>query len=84
MKDINTLILFCCTIFLLMYFKFINLQFNLSKDLIQLFVNPFFRLFSLLIIILITHDINFILGIIISVIYIIIIEQSIKANTIYS
>ena len=81
MKDINILILICCVLFLLMYFKFINLKLDLSKDLVFLFNNPFFRLFSLLIVILVAHDIDFLAGILISVIYILIIDQGIKGNT---
>ena len=80
MKDINILILVLCVIFLLMYFKFINLNLNLSRDLVLLFNNPFFRLFSLLIVILIAHDCDFIIGIIASIIYIIVLEQGIKGN----
>tara|TARA_B100001248_G_C27396688_1_gene466073 strand:- start:4568 stop:4819 length:252 start_codon:yes stop_codon:yes gene_type:complete len=80
MKDINILILISCVLFLLIYFKFINLKLELQEDLIFLFNNPFFRLFSLLIIILVAHDINFLTGIFISIIYILIIEQGIKAN----
>jgi hypothetical protein len=80
MKDINILILVLSIIFLLLYFKFINLSLNLSKDLILLFNNPFFRLFSLLIVILISHDYNFIIGIIASIIYILLLEQGIKSN----
>ena len=64
-----------------MYFKFINLKLDLSKDLVFLFNNPFFRLFSLLIVILVAHDIDFLAGILISVIYILIIDQGIKGNT---
>ena len=80
MKDINIIILVLSIIFLLLYFKFINLSLNLSKDLILLFNNPFFRLFSLLIVILISHDYNFIIGIIASIIYILLLEQGIKSN----
>jgi hypothetical protein len=80
MKDINILILISCVLFLLIYFKFINLKLDLSEDLIFLFNNPFFRLFSLLIIILVSHDIDFLAGILISVIYILIIDQGIKSN----
>ncbi len=80
MKDINILILVCCVLFLLMYFKFININLNLSKDLVMLFNNPFFRLFSLFIIILIAHDFDFLVGILLSIIYILIIEQGMKAN----
>ena len=80
MKDINILILVCCVIFLLMYFKFININLNLSRDLITLFNNPFFRLFSLLIIVLIAHDCDFIIGVLASIIYILILDQGIKGN----
>ena len=66
--------------FLLMYFKFINLKLNLSKDLVFLFNNPFFRLFSLLIVILVAHDIDYLAGILVSIIYILVIEQGIKGN----
>jgi hypothetical protein len=80
MKDINILILVSCVIFLLLYFKFINLNLNLSRDLIILFNNPFFRLFLLIIVILISHDCDFIIGIITSIIYILILDQGIKGN----
>lgn len=80
MKNINIFILICCCVFLLMYFKFINLRLNLSKDLIVLFNNPFFRLFSLLIVILVAHDIHYLAGILVSIIYILVIDQGIKAN----
>ena len=82
MEDINIIILFSTIIFLFLYFNHTNIKVNLSSNLIKLFNNPFFRLFSLLIIILITHDYDFSLGIILSIIYILIIEQSIKANSI--
>tara|TARA_B110001454_G_C12523325_1_gene351978 strand:- start:157 stop:408 length:252 start_codon:yes stop_codon:yes gene_type:complete len=80
MKDINIFILICCVLFLLMYFKFINIDLNLSRDLVVLFNNPFFRLFSLLIIILVAHDFDFLAGILVSIIYILIIDQGIKGN----
>ena len=80
MKHINILILVSSIIFLLLYLKFINLNLNLSKDLTKLFNNPFFRLFSLLIIILISHDYNFVSGIFASMIYILILDQGIKGN----
>ena len=63
-----------------MYFKFINIDLNLSRDLVVLFNNPFFRLFSLLIIILVAHDFDFLAGILVSIIYILIIDQGIKGN----
>ena len=63
-----------------LYFKFINLELNLSKDLVFLFNNPFFRLFALLIVILVAHDIDYLAGILVSIIYILVIEQGIKGN----
>ena len=82
MKDINILTLVCCVIFLLMYFKFIDINLDLSRHSVTLFNNPFFRLFSLLIINLIAHDCDFIFGALASIIYILILDQGIKANKI--